>query len=258
MNETCPHTAVLSDYLAGRVTDPLAREVEGHLRGCRPCQRAGAPTPPGFAAARDADDADRNPGQSDPELAVALKMIGTLHSATTEPGGAKDAAADTGRLISNYELQKKLGEGGMGAVYLARHLRLKKPVAIKLLKGDRGRDEAAIARFQVEIEAVGKLEHPHIVRALDAGEDKGTHFLVMEYLAGIDLARLVRGLGPIGLADACELIRQAALGLNHAHENNVIHRDVKPSNMMLLAGGKVKILTWASLTSGLIGPNPSG
>ncbi|MCU0880862.1 MAG: serine/threonine protein kinase, partial [Pirellulaceae bacterium] len=172
----------------------------------------------------------------------ALGVIGNLHSRATPGGSSEQSSADTGRLISNYELQKKLGEGGMGAVYLARHLRLKKSVAIKLLKGERSQDDSAVARFQVEIEAVGKLEHPHIVRALDAGEDRGTHFLVMEYLAGIDVARLVRGLGPLGLPEACELVRQAALGLHHAHENDVIHRDVKPSNLMLLAGGKVKVL----------------
>jgi serine/threonine protein kinase len=87
------------------------------------------------------------------------------------------------------------------------------------------------------MEAVGKMEHPHIVRALDAGEEEGVQFLVMEYLAGIDVARIVRTIGPLPLADACEVIRQAALGLAHAHENDVIHRDVKPANLLAQMDG---------------------
>jgi hypothetical protein len=244
MNPTCYEAPVLADYLAGRAAANLARQVESHLRTCRRCQqalvRSSPPADSLLEAVRATRSVDR--AESEPELALALGAIRHLHTGSTPGGSSEQSSADTGRLISNYELQKKLGEGGMGAVYLARHLRLKKSVAIKLLKGERSQDDSAIARFQVEIEAVGKLEHPHIVRALDAGEDRGTHFLVMEYLAGIDVARLVRGLGPMGLPEACELVRQAALGLHHAHENDVIHRDVKPSNLMLLAGGKVKVL----------------
>jgi hypothetical protein len=244
MNPTCYEAPVLADYLAGRAAANLARQVESHLRTCRRCQQALTRSSPPADSLLQAVRATRSvdPAESEPELALALGAIRHLHTGSTPGGSLQQSSADTGRLISNYELQKKLGEGGMGAVYLARHLRLKKSVAIKLLKGERSQDDSAIARFQVEIEAVGKLEHPHIVRALDAGEDRGTHFLVMEYLAGIDVARLVRGLGPMGLPEACELVRQAALGLHHAHENEVIHRDVKPSNLMLLAGGKVKVL----------------
>ncbi len=239
----CPDQRQLAQYLAGRIPDSLEPDIEAHLRDCRACQSAVAACQPASdsmlrAIRRSAlVESDR----ASPELAAALQAVGFLATPETLPS-SKAAAADTGRLIRDYELQKKLGEGGMGAVYLAMHTRLKKPVAIKLLKSDRTGDPGAIARFAVEMEAVGKLEHPHIVRALDAGEENGTHFLVMEYLAGIDLARLVRGLGRIELPDACETVRQAALGLHHAHQNDVIHRDVKPSNLMLLPSGKVKVL----------------
>jgi serine/threonine protein kinase len=239
----CPEQSQLAYYLAGRLSAARETELAAHLRDCRTCQAAAAACLPASdsmlrAIRRSAlVESDR----ASPELAAALHAVGLLASPETLPSGS-DAAADTGRLIRDYELQKKLGEGGMGAVYLAMHTRLKKPVAIKLLKSDRTGDAGAIARFAVEMEAVGKLEHPHIVRALDAGEENGTHFLVMEYLPGIDLARLVRGLGRIELPDACELIRQAALGLHHAHDNEVVHRDVKPSNLMLLPSGKVKVL----------------
>ncbi len=130
----------------------------------------------------------------------------------------------------------------MGTVYLAMHLRLEKTVALKILKADRKRDSTSIARFEREMKSVGKLEHPHIVRALDAGDEGGTYFLVMEFLQGWDLGRLLKTKGRLEVPLACELIHQAALGLQHAHDHNLVHRDVKPSNLMLSATGQVKVL----------------
>ena len=95
------------------------------------------------------------------------------------------------------------------------------------------RDGGAVARFQREMKAVGRLEHPNIVRAMDAGEVDDTHFLVMEYVPGIDLSDLSRRIGPMQIADACELVRQAAVGLQEAHEHGMVHRDIKPSNLIL-------------------------
>jgi serine/threonine protein kinase len=130
----------------------------------------------------------------------------------------------------------------MGAVYRADHIHLKKRVAVKLLPPDRMADATAQARFQREMEVVGKLDHPNIVRATDAGEVDGTHFLVMELIEGMNLSQIVKWCGPLPLAEACELIRQAALGLQHAHEHGLVHRDIKPQNLMLTAKGKVKVL----------------
>ena len=100
----------------------------------------------------------------------------------------------------------------MGAVYEARHTKLKKTVAVKVLPPEMMTSPAMIARFEREMEAVGALDHPNIVRAMDAGEFHGTHFLVMEYVAGTDLPVLVKEHGALSVADACEAIRQAALG----------------------------------------------
>ena len=122
------------------------------------------------------------------------------------------------------------------------HTRLKRPVAIKVLPAGRLHDPQAIARFQREMEAVGKLDHPNLVHAHDAGEAEGQHYLVMEFLDGTDLRKLVRSSGPLPVADACEVVRQAALGLQYAHEHGLIHRDVKPSNLMLTRDGTVKVL----------------
>jgi serine/threonine protein kinase/WD40 repeat protein len=151
-----------------------------------------------------------------------------------------DPAAELG-MVRDYRLLAKLGEGGMGAVYKALHTHLEKVVALKILPAER-LTPAAVARFQREMRAVGKLQHPNIVGAHDAGEHEGRHFLVMEHVAGHDLSEVVRRLGPLHVADACEIVRQAAIGLQHAHEHGLVHRDIKPSNLMLTQSGQVKIL----------------
>ena len=121
----------------------------------------------------------------------------------------------------------------MGTVFRAVHSKLKRDVAVKILPAARWSNASAISRFEREMEAIGQLDHPNIVRASDAGEDQGMHYLVMDYVDGLDLSRLTGRLGPLPIADACEVARQAAEGLQHAHDNGLIHRDVKPSNLML-------------------------
>lgn len=143
--------------------------------------------------------------------------------------------------IRDYRLVDRLGQGGMGTVYRAVHARLGKVVAVKVLPADMMQPDA-VARFQREMRAVGKLHHPNIVQAFDAGEHEGTHFLAMECVEGCDLATLVQGRGPLSVADACEIVRQAALGLQHAHQHGLVHRDIKPSNLMLSRDGHIKLL----------------
>lgn len=139
------------------------------------------------------------------------------------------------RLFPEYQFEGRLGSGGGGTVYRAQHRQLKRRVAVKLLSGSLTRSVAAVARFEREIEAVGKLDDPGIVRAFDGGQREGVWFLVMELVEGVDFGSLSRALGPLAVADACELVRQAALALQHAHERKLIHRDVKPGNLMLAA-----------------------
>jgi serine/threonine protein kinase len=144
--------------------------------------------------------------------------------------------------LGPYQLLEKIGSGGMGRVYKALHSHLKRVVALKVLPEERMHDAQAVARFQQEMEAVGRLDHRHIIRATDAGEAGGCHFLVMEFADGFDLSRLVRGCGPLPIDDACELIGQAAAGLQYIHEHGLVHRDLKPSNLLLTRAGEVKIL----------------
>ena len=125
---------------------------------------------------------------------------------------------DPGRLVlGNYIIQRLLGSGGMGDVFLARHRVMDRLVALKTLPAAAGRRPEAVARFHREVRALARLSHPNIVTAHDADEDRGLHFLVMEYVAGEDLATLVARRGPLPWPEAADYIRQAALGLAYAH-----------------------------------------
>jgi WD40 repeat protein/tRNA A-37 threonylcarbamoyl transferase component Bud32 len=145
-------------------------------------------------------------------------------------------------LLGSYVLLERLGGGGMGQVFKARNWKLGQTVAIKVIRKDRLADPEMVRRFRREIRAAAQLDHPHIVRALDADEVRGTHLFVMEYVEGIDLAQLVKEKGPLPVAEACDYVRQAALGLQHAFERGLVHRDVKPHNLLLTPQGVVKLL----------------
>ncbi len=144
--------------------------------------------------------------------------------------------------IRDYRLLDVIGRGGMGVVYKARHMRLGKTRALKVLASHLLDNQEALERFRLEVENSGRLDHPNIVQALDAGEERDVHFLVMEFVEGWDLTRLVESGQPLPVEAACELIRQASVGLQHAHENFLVHRDIKPSNLMLSQNGSLKIL----------------
>ena len=147
-----------------------------------------------------------------------------------------------GRQLGEYLLLEKLGGGGMGTVYKARHVKLNREVAVKILPKAREEDSKAVARFEREIQTIGSLDHANIVAAHDAREIEGTRFLVMELLDGVDLEQVIRRCCPLSVADACEIVRQTAFGLQYAHERGLVHRDIKPSNLMLTRQCLVKIL----------------
>ncbi|MCS6977046.1 MAG: protein kinase [Gemmatales bacterium] len=132
-----------------------------------------------------------------------------------------------------YVLLDQLGEGGMGQVYKARHQKLGRIVALKIIHKERIGDPKAVSRFHREMQAVGALQHPNIIQAYDAGEANSGYYLAMEFVEGTDFARLLRDLGRFPVHRACDYIRQAALGLQHAHERGLVHRDIKPSNLFL-------------------------
>jgi serine/threonine protein kinase len=146
-------------------------------------------------------------------------------------------------VLGSYIILERLGEGAMGQVFKARHKSMGRTVALKTLKKERLAHPDAIKRFHREIQAAGRLSHPNIVMAYDADQVGNTHFFVMEYVEGTDLSNLVKKKGPLRVPRACNYIMQAAIGLQHAHEQGMVHRDIKPHNLLLTRDGRtVKIL----------------
>jgi serine/threonine-protein kinase len=136
-------------------------------------------------------------------------------------------------VLGDYVILSPLGQGGMGTVYRARHRRLDRIVALKVLPPQTAGNANAANRFRREIRALARLSHPRIVTAHDAGEDDGVTYLVMECIDGLDLSTWVRRHGPLSIADAVECAAQAADGLAYAHQQGIIHRDIKPSNLLV-------------------------
>ncbi len=246
----CPSVDEIRDFLNERLVPARDQELSLHIQDCQSCSEL-------MTTVVDSDET-----QDHGDLLPVLAEIRTVQkdqsfeaedaclqaverarqiperSSSSAPGSEVNDIAERvspPSMLGPYELGAEIGTGGMGSVYRATHSKLGRTVAVKILHGRRMSQPDAIARFEREMKAVGQLEHPNIVRATDADEDDGVQYLVMEYLDGVDLSSLVRQRGPLPAADACELVRQAANGLQHAHENGFVHRDVKPANLMLCA-----------------------
>lgn len=144
--------------------------------------------------------------------------------------------------LGQYKILERLGTGGMALVYLCESPERRGLVALKVLPNSRAQDEEFLKRFQRESRVTAVLDHPNIVKTQDIGQDGKLHFIVMEYIAGTPLHQIVHKFGPLAIDRACHYMRQAALGLQHAHEAGLVHRDIKPANLILDRAGTVKIL----------------
>jgi serine/threonine protein kinase len=161
------------------------------------------------------------------------------------PGAAPVSAEES--LVSlaghpKYKLLGLLGKGGMGTVYKAEHRAMKRLVALKMIAGSLINNAASVKRFEQEIVAAARLSHPNVVTAYDAEEYAGFHFLVMEFVEGVDVGQIVKTGGPLPVVDACDYVRQAAMGLQHAFEQGMVHRDIKPQHLIRTPDGRIKIL----------------
>lgn len=141
-----------------------------------------------------------------------------------------------------YKVLERVGAGGMGVVFKAQHRFMDRIVALKVINPTLMANPNAVSRFRREVRAAAKLNHPSIVTAFDADQAGDLHFLVMEFIDGISLARFVEKKGPMPVGQACHFVRQAALGLQHAHQQGMVHRDIKPQNLMVNRRGQVKLL----------------
>jgi Leucine-rich repeat (LRR) protein len=238
-----PSWEQLRAYGQGLLPPDSASALEEHLAGCASCCELleKAPADNFLDRLKEA----RTPGPAQPGATTAAEVPAIPKELVDHP---------------RYHVWDLVGLGGMGAVYRAEHRRMHRLVALKVINSDLMLRPEAVQRFHREVRAAARLDHPNIVRAFDADEAGGLHFLVMEYVEGTSLARLVRERGPLPVAEACEVVRQAALGLQHAHECGLVHRDIKPHNLMRAPDGTVKILDFglARLSSASDGPPGGG
>lgn len=225
-----PTQEELSAYSLGQLPQERAVAIDSHISECRPCCDT--------IISLSSDDT----------------FVGLLKEARQLP---TDQAVDDGAATASssvqdvpvplaehprYEIVGLIGKGGMGDVYKARHRKMERTVALKVINRGLVRKAEAIGRFHREVKAAAQLSHPNIVTAYDADQAGEFHFMVMEYVDGVDLSQTVKDRGALPVAEACDYIRQAAIGLQHAHERGMVHRDIKPHNLMVTQDGTVKIL----------------
>jgi serine/threonine protein kinase len=181
-----------------------------------------------------------NPLPDDPKQAAALlvqKGILTRFQAAQLLHGKY-----RGFVLNGLKILEQLGIGGMGAVYLCEQVMLRRKVAVKVLPTKQALDRVARERFFREARAVAALDHPNIIRIHDCASTNDIHYILMEYIEGLDLQARMEKTGPLPVEEAIGYIIQAASGLQHAHERGLVHRDIKPSNLLVDPSGVVKIL----------------
>jgi WD40 repeat protein/tRNA A-37 threonylcarbamoyl transferase component Bud32 len=257
-NPSHPKPDLLAQFAAGLLDELQSCAVETHVAACESCgdlldtlpddafvrqvrqTRQATDLPPilphieratlAAVAAQQGISRDRS-GQADSEM-------GSTRQSESIRLDLPAALADHPR----YRVLRPIGSGGMGTVYEAEHRVMARRVALKVISPQLLDKPEAVARFRREAKAAAQLTHPNIVGGLDAEQAGSTHFLVMEFLDGTTLARLVAERGPLAPHQAAEYVRQAALGLQHAFEHGMVHRDIKPQNLMLTKNGQVKVL----------------
>lgn len=225
----CPSDEILRNLLENADRETSSTEVISHLLNCPACQeRVSA-----WEGQTRLNAILQAAGDSHVEY-----VVGNLSDVTPASAEAVTQVYSTPvRHIGQYELLRSIGQGGGGEVFEARHTLLRRRVAVKVMSSRHSGNEIARQRFFREMESIGQLNDPHIVHAYDAGEVDGTLYLAMELVDGENVESLARRVGPLPVAEACEIIRQAALGLQHVHESGLVHRDLKPSNLLMSKSG---------------------
>lgn len=242
----CPKNDELKALTLGQLPERESDLLFEHLRECDSCRsqlETVEDTNDSLISYLRSDD-EKSPFDQEPDCQVAVaKALGALAEVSSKT--TKGTTHDLARLpkqIGEYEIVRPLGHGGMGSVYLARHSKLGREVALKVLSSHRLADSRMRERFENEMRAIGRLSHPNVVTAHDAREVDGTAVLVTEYIEGMDLGRLVERTGPLAIGVAAQVAKQVAVALQYTHDQGFVHRDVKPSNVMVSEHGEVKLL----------------
>jgi formylglycine-generating enzyme required for sulfatase activity/tRNA A-37 threonylcarbamoyl transferase component Bud32 len=229
-----PSAVDLAAFALGKLDAPAAETIHDHLAGCSDCRTVVETTPNDslLAVLRNAT------GNTPAPMASPLTGTQRVSNPSVDEAELPPELRDHPR----YRIVRKLGQGGMGAVYEAEHKIMERVVAVKVISSGFVDSPAAAERFQREVRAAAKLDHANIVRAYDADHAGSTMLLAMEYVKGRSLAEVVASKGPLPVAYACQCARQVAQGLQHAADSGMVHRDIKPQNLMLTEKGVVKIL----------------
>ena len=221
-----PTDKELKDFAIGSMRPELAAEVERHVAECDSCCQTIVDL------------------GSDDTFTDLLKNIEVGTYSQGDANGNSIQNVTPASLLDHprYEIQHLVGKGGMGRVFKARHRMMDRVVALKVIHQEWVTNQEAVDRFRREMKTAASLDHPNIVTAFDADQADDLHFLAMEFVDGVDLAETVANSGALSVKDACEFIRQAAEGLHYAHQRGMVHRDIKPHNLIVTKDNVVKIL----------------
>lgn len=257
----CPSDQQLCDFALGKLPIAKADRIADTIDICAECET--------FVTQFESQSSDRfidellgSSGdarfRSESELQQAIRRVEAISASSADPidetinlrsaaevtesGTQLGSLADSPQRFGEYVVTGTVGQGGMGVVYRGHHTRMKRDVAIKVLPAEALDDQDSADRFHREVEAAAKLLHPNIVTAFDAGQHGDAHYLVMELVDGRDLNSVLKEHGPLPVETAIDYIRQTARGLQYAHAQGIVHRDVKPANLLIDRNGTVKIL----------------
>lgn len=264
---THPSPDQLAAFGAGRLGDDESASIEQHLAVCEPCCHRLKVLPVEDSYVALIRQAGSHFESLLSEADHATNRMQAANANTPRVSEPDTHAAETVMFVSSetpavelelpkelmehprYRILRRLGGGGMGAVYEAEHRLMNRRVALKVIRPELLSSPQAVLRFQREVQAAAKLVHPHVVTAFDAEQAGPSHFLVMEFVEGNDLAEIIRRRGPLPVAEACECIRQAAIGLQHAYENGMVHRDIKPGNLIVNSEFGIRNSEWKATHS---------
>lgn len=238
---TCPSTDELRALSLGETYAEASESLLEHVASCADCQAELETVDQhsdSLISSLRAEDLGAEFEQEAACQAAMAKAIAAYSIVSSE----QPALPELPKQIGEYEILRPLGHGGMGSVWLARHTKLGREVALKLLSRHRWTHPQLRERFEAEMRAIGRLSHPNIVIAHDARDVGGCAVLVTEYVDGFDLGKLLQRTGPLPIAEACEIVRQVAVALEYTHSQGFVHRDIKPSNVILSRSGAIKVL----------------